>query len=478
MSTTNAPPLAPPPPGPRRRAAPYWLRRMGQDILATFDALAEQYGDVAMVRLGNQRIVVLRGAEAARHVLVTAQDRYPKAQQFDLFRPALGLGLVTSSGERWRTSRRMVQPLFAKRQLGPYADHMAAAATAALDRWEARWPAGHVVDLDTEILHVGLDTVGRALVSHDFSSTADRFEGAMANALHEIGAMSRSPGVFVGQDLGGVGIVRAARLTTPRRWRRYVAEARSGVGVIEALVDERFRDGHGDRDDLLRLLMETVDEDSGQRLERRQVVDEVMTFIAAGHETTAHGLSWMFLLLARNPEARERLHAEVDEVLGGRVPTVEDADRLPWLVACFQEAMRIYPPAWHVPRVAAEDDVVGGYLVPQGARVMVSIWSTHRDPAVYPDPTAFRPERWLGDAAKDRPRFAYLPFGGGRRACIGQGFAMLNATILGAMIAQRYAFDTTSDKPIALEPTITLRPRDGIPMAVRKRVGVPVEAVG
>lgn len=191
------------------------------------------------------------------------------------------------------------------------------------------------------------------------------------------------------------------------------------------MVDDRVAHGEGKRDDLLRLLMETSDPETGQHLDRQQVIDETLTFLGAGHETTAHGLTWMFCLLAQNPAATTRLHNELDTVLNGRTPTADDD--LPWLGACFKEAMRIYPPVWRIPRLATEDDVISGYRIPRGTRVMFSIWTTHRDPAVYPDPTAFHPERWLGDEPAARPRHSYLPFGGGRRACVGQGFAMLNA---------------------------------------------------
>lgn len=466
---STATPL-PLPPGPSRRATAGWLQRVATDTLGTLDALAAEFGDLALLRVGSKKILIARGAEVARHVLITAQDRYPKSHQFDLFEPFLGQGLVTSSGDTWKTSRRIVQPMFAKRHLAVYADHMAGAASRALDTWETTWGDDHRISLDLEILHVGLDTVGRALATHDFSSDdANAFEGALAGALHEISMMSRAPLAFLGQDVKSLGMVRAAKLGTPRHWRRYLEHAETGNAVIEALVDDRIANGHGHRNDLLRLLMETEDPDTGERLDRQQVVDEVITFVAAGHETTAHGLTWMFYLLAQYPEANARLHAELDEVLAGAAPTAETAERLAWLTACFKEAMRIYPPVWHLPRIAAEDDEVVGYRIPAGTRVLFSIWTTHRDPDVYPDPTVFRPERWLGDEPSLRPRHAYLPFGGGRRACIGQGFAMLNAQILGAMLAQRYTFERASRQPVRFEPSITLRPIGGVPMVARRR---------
>jgi cytochrome P450 len=473
MSTT----YAPEPPGPPLRETPRWLGQIQRDVLGSFDAITDEFGDITMVRLGPRRMIVFRSAEAARHILVTAQDRYPKAENFKLLRTVLGLGLVTSEGEVWRKSRRMVQPMFAKRHLGAYANHMSGAAATALERWEAGWPADHRIDIDKEILHVGLDTVGRALVTHDFGNRAAALEQALAAALDEIGEMSGHPGVLVGQEWRRLGAVRAAKLTVPQRWRRLNRAGATIDNLIAPIVEDRLAHGQGDYDDLVRLLMETVDEETGTRLSTRQVIDEVKTFIAAGHETTAHGLTWMFLLLAENPAVRARVYQEVDSVLQGNRPTADDVGRLPLLEAAFQEAMRIYPPVWAVPRFAAEEDQIGQFRIKRGSRIMISIWSMHHDPRVFPDPMEYRLERWLDDADKHRPRLAYLPFGGGRRACIGQGFAQLNAVVLGAMMIQRYEFDRATTGPIALEPTVTLRPLTGVPMIARRRRPQPVQEV-
>ncbi len=427
------------------------------------DSLAEKYGNVSRIRIGWQSVVFVRGSDAVRHVLVANQDNYPKSNQFDLFRPILGNGLVTSRGDTWRRSRRMVNPVFAKRNLGVYADHMAAAAADTVDTWDGA-PNAREIDLDGEMLRIGLDTVFRALVSHDVADTGDDVGSLIGEALHEIGQMSRSPAAMLLQDVKRVGIVRAARIFTPTHWRRYAGLAGRTDAVMESLVDDRLAHGHGDRNDLLALLIDSPDPTNGEKLTRTKVVDEIKTFIAAGHETTAHGLAWMFYLLGHHPTARERLEDEVDAVLGDRrLPTAADAEQMPWLNACFLEAMRLYPPVWHIPRLAAADDVINGHQVPAGSRIMVSGWSTHRDPSVYERPTSFEPERWLDGAAADRPKFSYLPFGGGRRACVGQGFAMLNAAILGAVVARRYRFESDPSVRIHLESTITLRPVGGFP---------------
>ncbi len=459
------------PPGPRGREAWRWiLRTRGQEgPLDRLTAAGDHYGDVALIDLPRQPLAIVRGPEAVRHVLMANQDGYRKSNQYELLQPVLGKGLVTSGGELWQRQRKLVQPLFAKRHLAPFADHMAAAAGTALDAWSQQRADGEQVEVASEVLHIGLDTVGRALVGHDFTGHAAAFGEALGNALHQAGAVGRSSGVAIGQRMPGGSIQRAAKVARPLRWRSGIRSAEVLTGIGRAIIDDRLVNGHGDRDDLLRLLMEARDEETGAPMDREQVLDELMTFVAAGHETTAHGLAWMYCLLSQNPQAREQMEAEVDDVLGGRVPTYEDAERLPWTTACFQEAMRIFPPVWHVQRVALQDDVVCGYRLPAGTLVFVSIWSTHRDEKVWPNPLGYDPRRWLGDAPKERPKFADLPFGGGRRICVGQGFAMLNATLLAAMIAQRFRFDLVPGAKIVLDPTVTVRPLHGIPMTIHRR---------
>ena len=462
---------APLPPGPAGKESVRWLRLLAEQEgpLDFLDRMGHRYGDVAMMRTRLKDVAVVRGPDAVRHVLLGHQDNYRKSNQYELLEPVLGKGLVTSAGELWQRQRTLVQPVFAKRHLGVFADQMAQAAGSALDAWERQWPDGHPLELSEEILHIGLDTVGRALVGHDFTDRASEFGAALGNALHQVGAISRSASVNSTQYLPHMSIMRAAMLTQRKAHRSGMASADVLQRIAADIYDDRLAHGPGDSDDLLRLLMEATDEQTGERMDRRQVLDELLTFTAAGHETTAHGLSWMYYLLSQHPAAREQMEAEVDEMLGGRVPTNDDVERLPWTRACFEEAMRLYPPVWHVQRVPIEDDVVGGYRLPAGTLVFVSIWSTHRDPNVWENPAGFDPRRFLGDAPKQRPRFAYLPFSGGRRICVGQGFAMMNAVILAAMIAQRYRFDFIPGAPIVLDPTVTIRPLHGIPVTFHRR---------
>jgi cytochrome P450 len=222
-------------------------------------------------------------------------------------------------------------------------------------------------------------------------------------------------------------------------------------------------------DDLLALLMRAVDEQTGERMSDQQLRDESMTMLIAGHETVASALAWTWDLLARNPEAEARLHEELGRVLGGRPPTVEDLPRLRYTEMVFQEAMRLYPPAWIISRKADEEDEIGGYLIPKGQLVVTSPYVTQRMPDLWPEPDVFRPERFTNEESAGRHRYAYYPFGGGPRLCIGIGFAMTEAVLIIATAAQRFAVRNISDKPVAVEPGVTLRPKHGLAMRIERR---------
>jgi cytochrome P450 len=472
-------------PGPRGRELARVLAMIGRDPLEAMDHVADRYGDVVLLQILGGPLFIVRGAEQVKRVLVANQDNYVKSHHYELLRRLLGRGLVTNEGPAWQRQRSLVAPLFAQRHLVPFARHMVAAAEVSLAGWEDRFAAGARVDASAEMIRMTLEVVGRALLGGDVDVLDAAFSAAAATANHQIGAAGRSPINVVGSRLPGLTPERAFRLQF-RRWRSHAAAVDHMDVVVDGLIDRRLTGpgdgggggggagagaGAGAGEDLLGLLVSARDPATGEPMSRVQVRDELMTFIAAGHETTANGLAWMWYLLSQHPLARDRLLAEVDEVLAGGSPGPDAAERLPWTKACFQEAMRLYPPVWHVQRQALGDDVLGGHPVPAGSVVLVSTWTTHRDPAVWPNPAGFDPRRFLGDAPRTRPRHAYLPFGGGRRVCVGAGFAMMEAVILAAMIAQRYTLDLVPGAKVVLDPTITLRPRRGLPMTVWPRSG-------
>jgi cytochrome P450 len=291
----------------------------------------------------------------------------------------------------------------------------------------------------------------------------------MTRVLREGIASIGSVAVRALSEIPGISGERALRISRMRPGRRRTLAAIEELdAVVTRMVDERAAEPDTEHDDLLGLLLEARDEETGETMSRRQVRDEVMTFMAAGHETTANALAWTWMLLSQHPAARERMLAEIDEALGGRVPTSEDVDRLPWTMAVVSESMRLYPPVWGIGRQAIADDEVGGHRVRRGTVVGIVPYLIHRDPELWPNPEGFDPERFM-PGAPERPKLAYMPFGAGRRICVGAGFAQMEAVLLVAMIAQRFTLDLQPAFHAVPEATITLRPRDGMPMTVRRR---------
>jgi cytochrome P450 len=442
---------------------------MRKDALAPFVRRTRTHGDVWHARIPGLHMYVVWRPEHVEHVLVTNQDNYYKGREHDLIRVALGDGLLTSEGELWRRQRRLVQPLFAKRHIEPFADQMTAAAARMLEEWDATYGDGEEIDVAEAMMALTLDVVGRALFGADLTGETRRTIGnAMTQLLSELLAAGVSPVTHAARSLPGVTFERALRLRPLRRRR-----LRARLGELDAVVAqliEAHRNGRAhDGDDLLSLLLGVRDEETGEAMSDSQVRDEVVTFMLAGHETTANTLTWMWRLLSLSPAAREELHAEVGEQLDGRVPVFEDADRLPWTRAVVQETLRLYPPAWNVLRHVREEDVIGGFRIPADSVVLVLIYMTHRDPEVWPNPEGFDPSRFLPDQTRARPRHAYIPFVAGRRVCVGNAFALTEATLLTAMIAQRFVLDLDPTVRVEPEALLTLRPRGGLPMRIRRR---------
>jgi cytochrome P450 len=441
-----------------------------EDLLRLLFDTSEEYGDVVHWRagLGGRSFFLIRAPEHLEHVLVAHQDNYVKSFQYRLLAVGMGEGLLTNEGTSWERQRRLIQPMFAKRHLGQFAQHMTAAIGDTLEEWDRR-PEGERIDAAAAMGAMTLDVVGRALFGAELAGDAARIGPAVVVGLRTGILAARLQLAFAPPrwviDRGRA--VFRLPVLTPRlaRFRRAIATIDE---VVNRLIAAREADPDADPSDLLGLLLAVRDE-TGKGMSRVQIRDELVTFMLAGHETTANGLAWMWYLLSRFPEARERMLAEVDMVLAGRIPTADDADRLTWTAACFQEAIRLYPPAWVFEREAVAEDQVGGHRVPAGATLILPTYLIQRDPRMWPNPEGFDPRRFLPDAAHKHPRYAYLPFGAGRRMCVGAGFAILEATLIAAMIAQRFTLDLAPGAMVLPEPTVTLRPRDGLPMTVHRR---------
>jgi cytochrome P450 len=392
-----------------------------------------------------------------------------------MLRAVLGLSLFTDEDGSWRAHRMMLNPVLAKRHLtSPFelVDPIEA-FTARIDDGSAR--------IDVEMTHamteLTLDVVGSALFGRGMADLGRRIGPTVTMALRAAERATRlmmvaNPPWWVARGVAE-GIHHAPYIPPPLN--RIQAAMRTIDSTVWDVINRRRAEPAGRSDDLLGLMLSVRDE-RGERLPLRRVRDEAATFMLAGHETTVNALSWMWYLLALNHDARERMPAEVDEVLGGGRPTFADVKRLPWTQACFMEAMRMFSPAWIVPRKCLADDVIDGHRIPKGASVLIPINSLHHDARFWPQPEVYDPTRFLPENVRCHHRSAYLPFGGGRRVCIGQSFALIEATLITAMMSRQFTYELVPGFPIAPEATLTLRPRHGMKMIARRRAG-GVEAV-
>lgn len=455
-------------PGPRRRNSPRILMALRRDPLAELVRVSQRHGPVSALRIPGAELMLVRSAEHAKHVLITNQDNYHKPLEYRVLGVLLGEGLLTTdNAELWRRQRSLVQPMFAKRHLTPFAEHMTAAAAKSLDAWQDT-TSGTTFDAAETMNAITLDVVGRALFGTDLSGPVAHTVGnAMTEVLRAGITGARAVLPRVATKLPGV-TVKATMRVHPIRWHRTQQAVATLDEVVWRLIAERRAHPEQDQENLLSLLLAARDENTGAPMPDEQVRDEIMTFLGAGHETTANALAWMWMLLSQHPDVREQMLDEIDTVLQGRVPTAADADRLPYTLAVLQESMRLCPPVWIIVREAFQADRLGDIAVPPATPVGILTYLIHRDPDVWVNPEGFDPTRFL-PGAPPRPRHAFMPFGAGRRICVGSGFALMEGVLLAAMISQRYTLDLAPAARIVPEATITLRPRDGIPMTLTPR---------
>jgi cytochrome P450 len=438
------------PAGPRGGVFVGNMRELTENPLAFFTTCAREYGDFVPLRLGTRAGVFMNHPDLIESVLVGRHRDFRKSLALQRSRFLLGNGLLTSEGDFWRHQRRLIQPAFHRERIEGYGRIMVEYA----QRTTESWTDGETRDIHEEMMHLTLGIVAKTLFNADVSDEADEVGDALAMALDTFN--DRVNAIF----LVPMWVPTPANLASRRAVRQL---DRVVYGIIEGR-----RAGGEDPGDLLSMLLRAQAE-GGESMTDKQLRDEAMTLFLAGHETTALALSWTFYLLSQYPEAETRLVSELQEVLRGRAPEVGDIRRLEYTEMVVMEAMRLYPPAWAIGREAIRDVEIGGYHLPKGTIVLMSQWVMHRDPRYFDDPTRFRPERWAGDFGKRLPKFAYFPFGGGPRHCIGSSFAMMEAVLLTASIAQRYRMELVPGQRITPQPSITLRPVEGIEMALRRR---------
>jgi cytochrome P450 len=368
-----------------------------------------------------------------------------------------GRGLLTSEGDFWLRQRRLAQPAFHRARIAGYASTMVEYTERLLHEWQD----GEERDIHKEMMRLTLHIVGKTLFDADVERDAQDI-GKSMELLLEFGADFRRT-LFVPQWLPTPTNIRVDRAI------------RQIEKVLYRMIAEKRASGR-DAGDLLSMLLAAQDED-GSRMTDKQLRDEAITLFLAGHETTANTLSWTWWLLAQNPAVEAKLHAELRNVLAGRAPSLDDLPKLVYTNHIITESMRLYPPAWGTARTAIEDHEIAGYAVPKGSGVSFAQWTVHRDARWYDAPDEFRPERWEGDLLKRLPRFAYFPFGGGPRQCIGNSFALMEAALILATIAQQYRFRLVEGHPVVPLASITLRPRHGIRVVMESRPAMSRVAV-
>jgi cytochrome P450 len=439
---------------PRVRGVPLFgsLFDVWRDPIAMMMRSWREHGDIVACSMGPYEYLFVNDAEAVQHVLVHNAKAYVKSPNYRGIKLVVGEGLLTSEGEHWRRQRKLTQPAFHRDRLAGFGKTMVADATHTVESWSKR--VGQTVDVHEEMMRLTFRIVGHTLFSVDLDGDADRIGVAVTDAiLHAndyVASLVRMP----------------SWMPTPAnaRFKRALAVM---DGMVQRIIDEHRRGKP--KDDVLSMLMAARDEDTKDSMSDRQLRDEILTIVLAGHETTANLLAWTLFLLSKHPDVERRVHREVTDVVGDRAPTLADLPKLAFTTHVLEESMRLYPPAWSFERQAIADDVVGGYEVKAGTIVALSPYVLHRHPRYWDNPEGFDPDRFSPERSAGRPRYAYLPFGAGPRTCIGNGFAMMEGQLLLATLIQKHRLVLVSGAPIELEPMVTLRPKGGIHMVIEER---------
>ena len=414
--------------------------------------MAREYGDLPYFRLASFNVYLLNHPELVREVLVTQQANFIKSRALQRARILLGEGLLTSEGDFHKRQRRLVQPAFHRERLAAYAAVMSDYAARVRDRWTD----GSTLDVSAEMMHLTLAVVGKTLFSADVESEATEIGDALTTVLKMFRLLMLPFSEYL------------EKLPLPSMRRFDKARTRLDT-TIYGLIHERRKSGH-DAGDLLSMLLLAQDEEGdGGGMTDQQVRDEALTLFLAGHETTANALTWTWYLLSQNTECERRLHQEVDAVLNGRAATVADLPALRYTEKVFSEAMRLYPPAWAIGRMAIGPFELRGTKIATGSILIASPYVTQRDPRWFSDPERFDPERWTAELRDSRPKFSYFPFGGGARVCIGERFAWMEGVLVLATLAQKWKLRLASGQKVETLPLITLRTKYGMRMIVERR---------
>lgn len=450
QGVTPAEASAPRPPGPAGLPGLGNALQLARAPLAFPERCVRTYGDVVGFRFAGQSAVLLGHPDGVKHVLAEHPERYWKGAYFNRQLELLGDGLFAADGPLWHRQRRLMQPIFHPNAVASYGADMVEATQRVVEGWRP----GEPTRVDEAMMRLALGNVANALFNVDVLDEVPGIARAIDDVMGNFRRSRRLP------------VSLPPWLPTPGR-RRYDRAVATFDAIVEDVVASH-READEPPDDVVSLLLAATDE-AGRGMSDAQIRDEVLTLLLAGHDTTGLGLTYTWHALATHPEVDARLAAELDAVLGGRPPTVGDLDDLPYLSRVLKETLRLYPPVYFFVREPYEDDVVGGYRVPAGSLVLVYQWLLHRDPRFFDDPESFDPDRWTGAFERELHPFAYLPFGGGPRRCIGEGLATMELELVVATIAQRYRLTYAGDPPLSFDPMMSLRPDGPVTMVPRPR---------
>lgn len=450
-------------PGPKGHFIVGTLPELRKDNAQMFLDGFRQYGDVVRYP-GAFDIYCIAHPDHVRYILQENHRNYKHPPFLNKkLREIVGDGLVTTEGDYWRQQRRLAQPAFHRQRIAGYATMMTETTQTMLDTWDRFAQSGKPVDMRSEMMHISLSILAKAIFGADWSKEIAVMEPAVTIANEH--ADSRL--------LAFIDLPLSVPLPRFRRFKKTMA---TFDDIVYRLITERRRTNE-DTGDLTSMLIQARDEETGEGMTDRQIRDELMTFLMAGHETVSAGLAWVWYLLSTHPNIARKVRAEVDTVLGDRVPTVEDIPNLKWVSMVIDETMRLYPPLFVIPRTPIVDDEIGGYRIPSGSTfIALCPYVTHRHPDFWENPEGFDPERFTPERSAGRHRFAYFPFAAGPRKCIGDYFGLMEMQVIVAMVMQRYRVDLVQGFPVSPQPALSLRPRHGLQMHVATRTDRPTGA--
>lgn len=439
-------------PGPRGSFLLGSVPEFRRDQLGFVQRMRRDYGPVVRYRLGSLPFIQVNHPDGVQRILQENNQNYIKGDYWYPIRMVGGDGLFASEGAHWLRQRRLMQPAFHRQRIAGFAEVMTGQTERMLARWEQAASLGTPLDISQEFTHLTMRIITEAMFSSQVEADTQAVSRAITTLLEDINFRFQAP------------FYPRLGFPTPRNLRARAA-LRVVDEVIYRIIARRRQSGEA-VDDLLGMLMEARDEETGEAMSDKHLRDEVITIFVAGHETTAVLLTWLFHILAKDPEWEQRLSDEVSQSLQGRLPAFADLGSFPILRMAIDETLRLFPPAWLSSRQCLEDDELCGFPIRAGEVAGFSSYVIHRLPEYWPDPERFDPLRFTAENTAGRPRFAYIPFGGGPHQCIGNNFALVEAQLIFAMLVQRVRLQAVVERPVVIHPTVTLRPKDGVWMRI------------